>query len=195
MRAIILKAIPPSHIRRMARWLGFSIGATWGPPKLFFFDVASSVYMHSHLVENCGLISDNIWTHEEFLRFATADETTITIWEVGFTSGDALVEVETFPTPDHRFQLFFFHGSWELQSDKTPMGHGLCNAVQRVVRSMTHGDKLMGDAELIAHGSWVVQWYIYPMGHGSYDTTPCPQPMGYATKCGICILHGSWIVQ
>jgi len=42
---------------------------------------------------------DGIWTYGESLRFATSGGRTITIWEVGFTSGAAPTEVETFTAP------------------------------------------------------------------------------------------------
>ena len=64
---------------------------------IFICDVASGVLMHSHSLDNTILLSNLIWTHKESLRFATADATTITIWEVQFTSGAAPTEVETFP--------------------------------------------------------------------------------------------------
>ena len=69
------------------------------------FDVASGVHMHSHSFNDITLLSDHlfespIWNHGESLRFATADATTITIWEVGSTSGTTATEVETLPAPD-----------------------------------------------------------------------------------------------
>ena len=49
-----------------------------------------------------------IWTHEESLRFATTEPTGITIWEVGFTSGAAPMEVESVSIPDNPIQPFVF---------------------------------------------------------------------------------------
>ena len=51
-------------------------------------------------VSSAGQISHNIWTHGEFLRFATVGPTTITIWEVGFTSETPPTEVETLSVSD-----------------------------------------------------------------------------------------------
>jgi len=68
---------------------------------IFICDVTSGVYMHSHSLNVNGLLlPNNIWTHGESLRFLSASERTITIWEVGFTSGATPTEVETLPAPD-----------------------------------------------------------------------------------------------
>jgi hypothetical protein len=64
-------------------------------------DIASGVYIHSHSLNSNIQFSNNIWTHRESLQFATADATTITIWEVGFISGGTPAEVETLPAPDN----------------------------------------------------------------------------------------------
>ena len=64
-------------------------------------DVASGVYMHSHSFDGGEiLLPNNIWTHGESLQFVTAGAKTITIWEVGFTSGATPTEVGTLPIPD-----------------------------------------------------------------------------------------------
>jgi len=63
-------------------------------------DVASGVRVDSHSINDAIPLSNDIWTHGGSLRFATADATAITIWEVGFTSGATPTEVETLPVPD-----------------------------------------------------------------------------------------------
>jgi hypothetical protein len=63
-------------------------------------NVASGVHMSSHLL-NCEImLSSNIRAYGESLQIATADTTTITIWEVKFISGGTLTKVETLPAPD-----------------------------------------------------------------------------------------------
>ena len=62
-------------------------------------DVASGALMHSHSLKNARPPSKHTWTHGGFLRFATADATTITIWEVGFASSATPTKVETLPAP------------------------------------------------------------------------------------------------
>ena len=63
-------------------------------------DVASGVLTHSHWLNNIEPLSNQIWTHGEYLQFATANTTTIAIWEAGFAPGAAPTEVETLPAPD-----------------------------------------------------------------------------------------------
>ena len=67
---------------------------------IVIFDVASGIHTHSHSLNDNVPPPNNIWTCGESLRFATADVTAITIWEVRFTSGATPTEVETFPAPD-----------------------------------------------------------------------------------------------
>ena len=76
---------------------------------IFICDVVSGVLMYSHPLDNTVLPEDHIWIYGESLRFATADATTITIWEVQFTSGTTPTGVETLPAPDG------FRGFFEFQ--------------------------------------------------------------------------------
>ena len=77
-------------------------------PIISIYDVVSGAHTHDvhhgapevHRQET-DQPSYDIWTHEGSLRFVTADETTITIWEVGFTPGDTPAKVETLPTPKY----------------------------------------------------------------------------------------------
>ena len=61
-------------------------------------DVTSGALVHSHSTGSANLLG-HIWTHEESLRFAILYSTTITIWEVGFTSGATPTKVEILPSP------------------------------------------------------------------------------------------------
>ena len=70
----------------------------FGDSGIFIYDVTSGALVHSHSTDSANLLL-HIWTHEESLRFAIIYATTITIWEVGFTSGATPTEVETFPSP------------------------------------------------------------------------------------------------
>ena len=58
---------------------------------IFICNLTSGVHIHTHSFNLQQFLrgpdSNNIWTHGGSLRFVTAAETTITIWEVGFTSG------------------------------------------------------------------------------------------------------------
>ena len=61
-------------------------------------DVVSGMFTHD--IHPCTTWTYDIWAHGEFLRFATAKEATITIWEVEFTQGATHKEIETFSIPE-----------------------------------------------------------------------------------------------
>ena len=63
------------------------------------YNLISETHIYSHRVSEGRLIAQ-IWTHGEFLRFATLKSGSITIWELGFTSERALAEIESLPAPD-----------------------------------------------------------------------------------------------
>jgi WD40 repeat protein len=69
--------------------------------RIIICDVASGVCMHSHSLNDVIPLSTNIWTCGGSLQFATVDVTTITIWEVAFSSGGTPMKVETLPTLDN----------------------------------------------------------------------------------------------
>ena len=56
-------------------------------------------HIHTHHIpEGCNLLS--IWTHGQSFRFATMNQSFITIWEAAFTSTHGPAEVESLPVPD-----------------------------------------------------------------------------------------------
>ena len=63
------------------------------------YNLISGKHIYSHRASE-GRIVAPIWTHGEFLRFATVKPGSITIWEVGFTSEHTLAEIESLPAPD-----------------------------------------------------------------------------------------------
>jgi len=63
------------------------------------YDLISGTHVYSHRASE-GRIIAPIWTHGEFLRFATVKPGSITIWEVAFTSEHTLAEIESLPSPD-----------------------------------------------------------------------------------------------
>ena len=63
------------------------------------YNLISGTHIYSHHTTE-GRIIAPIWTHGEFLRFATVKPGSITIWEVGFTSDHTLAEIESLPAPD-----------------------------------------------------------------------------------------------
>ena len=73
------------------------------------YNVLSGTRISSHSVKKADTLT--IWTHDECLRFATVELTSITIWEVGFTSRQPPTKVDSLPAPDGftlgRFPAFF----------------------------------------------------------------------------------------
>ena len=63
------------------------------------YNLISRTHIYSHHVSEEETVLQ-IWTHGEFLQFATEKPGSITIWEVGFTSEHTLAEIESLPTPD-----------------------------------------------------------------------------------------------
>jgi len=69
-------------------------------------------------VSNNSLVSNIIWTHGESLRFATVGSTTITIWEVGFTSETSPTEVETLSVPNDVLSALPPHLNYSGSADR-----------------------------------------------------------------------------
>jgi len=74
-------------------------------------DITSGVCVDSHSINGAIPLSKVIWTFGGSLRFATADATTITIWEVDFISGATPTQVETLPAPDGFESVLLLHAS------------------------------------------------------------------------------------
>jgi len=73
------------------KMVGFSLNHN-----ITIFNVTSGIHIHSHSLSAEIL---NIWAQGESLWFATIDETTIAIWEVGFTSDAVPTKVMALPIP------------------------------------------------------------------------------------------------
>ena len=75
---------------------------------IFICNLTSGVHVHTHSLKipHSSHIpgSNNIWTCGESLQFATATQTTITTWEVGFTSGTTPKEVKTISIKSKTFK-------------------------------------------------------------------------------------------
>ena len=72
------------------------------------YDVLSGELIYCHPIEQP--VASTIWTHGEFLQFATLGTESITIWEVGFTAKYPPTEVESLPVPNNfnPSKYFFF---------------------------------------------------------------------------------------
>jgi len=64
------------------------------------YNLISGTHIYSHHVSE-GETVVQIWTHGEFLRFATTKPGSFTIWEVGFTSDHMLAKIESLPAPSN----------------------------------------------------------------------------------------------
>ena len=87
------------------------------------FNVASDFCTHSHSLKGRPLLSRDMWTQGESIRFTTAGLTHITIWEVGFTSSAPPTKVGTLPshysihgiiTKTHKWRVEFSSASSRL---------------------------------------------------------------------------------
>ena len=63
------------------------------------YNLLSGTHIYSHRDSERPIVAP-IWTHGEYLRFATVKPGFITVWEVGFTSKHTLTEIESLPAPD-----------------------------------------------------------------------------------------------
>jgi len=71
----------------------------FGETLISIYDLVWGVRVYSHRVSRACTVA-RTWTRGEFLRFATANRESITIWEVGFTPKRTLAEIESMPAPD-----------------------------------------------------------------------------------------------
>ena len=67
--------------------------------KVYTFDLPSRTCLGPLIVSDGRLVTP-IWTHDKYLRFATINRGSITIWEVEFTLKHPPTQVESFPIPD-----------------------------------------------------------------------------------------------
>ena len=109
---------------------GTMIGVLLEGTTIKTYNVLSGKKISSHSVK--GLIANIIWTHGECLRFATEGSGSITIWEIGFTSDHAPIQVGSLSIPDNFSQgivllpalswlAFIFEGRiivWDAQHHK-----------------------------------------------------------------------------
>ena len=70
-----------------------------GVPTIVTYNALSGSRISSHPVKES--VANTIWTHGDCLQFATVGAGSIVIWEVGFTSSHAPVEVNSLSTPDN----------------------------------------------------------------------------------------------
>ena len=67
------------------------------PTTISTYDILSGAPICCHPIQ--GSVTSIPWTHGGYLKFATLDTKSITIWQVGFTSKFPPIEVESLPIP------------------------------------------------------------------------------------------------
>ena len=77
---------------RSTYWLGFNGGCT-----IQTYSVPCGTIIYSHEIE--GWVGKAIWTQGEAFQLASLNQESITIWEVGFTSGETPTKANNFPCP------------------------------------------------------------------------------------------------
>jgi WD40 repeat protein len=91
------------------------------------YDLLARTCLYSYDLPKGHLICP-IWTHGERIRFATMVSRSVSIWEVGFSSINNLVEVETFLLPEETPLLpeeaFLYPGRTLLRPDECQFSRG-----------------------------------------------------------------------
>ena len=110
---------------------GTMLGVLFDENTIITYNTSSGIQISSHSIQQAT--TRTIWTFGEHLQFATTESGFIMIWQVGFTSDYAPIQVGTLPTPDN-FQreglvllpalchlAFIYQGSvvvWDAQHEK-----------------------------------------------------------------------------
>ena len=74
------------------------------------YEILSGMHIYSHSVKELKI--KEVWTHNEYLRYAVLKSRAITIWEVGFTSVQTLAEVESLSLPAEFPSKVDFYGTF-----------------------------------------------------------------------------------
>ena len=83
---------------------GVIIGALFSGNTIITYDVPSGIQMFSHPTQQSSI--EAIWTHGEYIQFATIDLDSIITWQVSFTSNHPPTKVSSLPTPHRLSQEF-----------------------------------------------------------------------------------------
>jgi len=162
--------------------------------KISIYDVVSGTHMHSHSLNGGNQPNDKIWTQGESLQFITVDVVTVVIWEVGFTSGAAPMEVERLTLPIHpihrehryiqlnpttpsRYVLFLWNGVlvWDPHNSK-PMLRCTDTRFQPEMSFSSDGCFFA----CLAAGSGIYLWKESPTGyilHGILESNTTHAPL------------------
>ena len=129
---------------------GFSHLDVWFYDKNYInisiFDVFTGILLHSHSLDTQIKFLKNIWVHGESFQFTTADQTTITTWEVRPTLGTPPTIVETFSAPcadevlgqllSASYQLASFQGAefqvWDVRNSRQLLKYRCTSGIQNI---------------------------------------------------------------
>ena len=106
------------------------VGGLFKNSTIIIYNVLSGIPISSHSIQQS--IVETIWTHGEYLQFATVESGSITTWKVSFTSSHAPTKVDSMSIPGNfsgefvllptLHQLAFIHNSkvliWDGQKKK-----------------------------------------------------------------------------
>ena len=77
---------------------GTMVGCLFYGDTIMIYNILSGTCISSHSVQQSAVKA--IWTHGEYLQFATVKPESIIIWELGFTSAHTPTKVSSLATPD-----------------------------------------------------------------------------------------------
>ena len=75
------------------------IGGLFDNTTIITYNVLTGKCMTSHSIENSFV--ETIWSHGEYLQFATLESESIIIWQVSFTSSNPPIKIGSLSTPDN----------------------------------------------------------------------------------------------
>jgi len=158
---------------------------------VFIFNLTSGTHVYSESFRTYAPFLDNIWAHKESFQFATIGRERITIWEVRFTPGPTLAEVETIYAPydfektevqllptSHRLAAISKYRvqAWDTQTSKC-----LLNSTETV---FSKNFSLSPDGLFLAcstRESEVYLWKESPTGYILQEKLP--STAGYSSSC------------
>ena len=181
-----------------------------GGPTISIYNILSGTHVYSHSVE--GLKSSAVWTHGECLRFSAMESGIATIWEVGFTSTDTPVEIESLPIPDNvpsRPNVPHFYPTLSqlafIIDESVVVWDTQCSRylLDSIVMNRPKGNSFSSDGSFFACGSinsgeGAYLWKGSPTGYvlhqrlisDTHSTTPCISP-----NAELVITFGGPIIQ
>ena len=149
------------------------LGSLFEGNTVIIYNVLSGKHMTFHLVPKLAV--ETIWSHGDYFQFATVDQNTIVIWEVGIASSCAPTEISSLAIPDNfssdelvlSFNLsqlaWVNHGKvlvWDTQDRKVLLDSTEVNEPQKISFSL--------DGCFFVCGSKSTEFYIWKKSSDGY---------------------------